>query len=53
MLYIYGFSDYNNMKIANPPDSSVTPADVVHSPDPRTPSLQADEAKLIDDKSTL
>ena len=52
-LSIDGFVDVNNMKIANPPDCSVTPAVVVHTPHPRTPSLQADDATLIEDKSTL
>ena len=41
------------MKIDNPPDSSVTPAVVVHSPHARTPSFQADVATLIEDMSTL
>jgi hypothetical protein len=43
----------NNMKIANPPDCSVTPAVKDHTPHPRTPSLQADDAKMIEDKSTF
>ena len=46
-LSIDGFADVNNMKIANPPDCSVTTAVVVHTPHPRTPSLQADDATLI------
>ena len=52
-LSIDGFVDVNNMKIDNPPDCSVTLAVVVHTPHPRTPSLQADDATLIEDKSTL
>ena len=52
-LSIDGSADVNNMKIANPPDSSVTPAVVVHSLKPQTPSLQADDVTLIEDKSTL
>ena len=51
--YIAGLVDVYNMKIANPPDCSVTPAVVVHTPHPRTPSLQTDVATLIEDKSTL
>jgi hypothetical protein len=41
------------MKIANPPDCSVTPAVVVHTPHTRTPSLQTDIPTLIENKSTL
>ena len=52
-LSIDGFVDVNNMKIANPPNCLVTSAVVVHSPHPQTPSLQADDATLIEDKSTL
>ena len=52
-LSIDGFAVVNNMKIDNPPDSSVTPAVVVQSPHARTPSLQADVATLIEDMSTL
>jgi hypothetical protein len=52
-LPIDGFADVNNMKIANPPDCSVTPAVVVQNPHPRTPSLHSDVATLIEDKSTL
>ena len=52
-LSIDGFADVNNMKIDNPHVSSVIPAVVVHTPHPRNPSLQADVATLIDDKSTL
>ena len=49
---IDGSSDVNNMEIANPPDCSVPPAVVVHTPKPQTPSLQADVATLKDAKST-
>ena len=52
-LSINGFADVNNMKIANPPNCSVIPAVMVHTPHPRTPSLQVDVATLIEDKSTL
>ena len=52
-LSIDGSADVNNMKIANPTNSSVTPAIVVESPHPRTPSSQEDVATLIEDKSTL
>jgi hypothetical protein len=52
-LSIDGLPDVNIMKIANPPNCLVTPAVVVHSPHPRTPSLQADEATLIEEKYTL
>ena len=52
-LPIDGFADVNNMKIDNPPDSSVTPTVVVHSPHTRTPSLQADVATMIEDMFTL
>ena len=41
------------MKIANPPDSSVPPAVVVHTPQPQPPILQANVATLKDVKSTL
>jgi hypothetical protein len=46
-------ADVNNMKIATPPDSSVTPVVVVQSPHPPTPSSQKDVATLKEDKSTL
>jgi hypothetical protein len=52
-LSINGSVVVNNMKIANPPDCSVTPAVADHTPHPRTPSLQADDAKMIEDKSTF
>ena len=52
-LTINGFSDVNNMKVANPPDGLVTPAVVDHTPKPQTPSLQADDARLIEGKSTF
>ena len=52
-LSIDGFADVNNMKIVNPPDCSVTLVVVVQSPHPRTPSLQADVAMPVEDKSTL
>jgi len=52
-LSINGSADVNNMKILNPPDCSVTPAVVVHTPKPQTPSLQAVDATLIENKSTL
>ena len=52
-LSIDGFADVNNMKIANPLDCSATPAVVVHTPKPQTPSLQAVDSTLIDNKSTL
>ena len=52
-LSFAGFADVNNMKILNPSDCSDTPAMVVQSPHPRTPSLQADVPTLIEDKSTL
>ena len=45
---IDGSPDVNNMKIANPPDDLVTPAVVVPTPTPQTPSLQADDARLIE-----
>ena len=47
-----GAADVNNMKIANPPDCSVPPAVVVHTPKPETPSLQADVSTLKEAKST-
>ena len=53
MLSIDGYADVNHMKIANPPDCSGPPAVVVHTPHPRTQSLQADDAMLIEDKSIL
>jgi len=52
-LSIDASTDINNMKIANPPDSSVTPAVIVHTPKSQTPSLQADDAALKEDQSTL
>ena len=52
-LSIDGFPDVNNLKIDNPPDSSITPAVVVHTPHPRNPSLQSGVATLIEDMSTL
>jgi len=52
-LSIDGSADFNNMKIANPPDCSVTPSVVVPTPKPQTPSLQTDVAMLIEDKCTL
>jgi hypothetical protein len=52
-LSIDSFADVNTMMIDNPPDSSVTPAVVVHVPHARTPFLQADVATLIEDMSTL
>ena len=50
---IDGSLDVNNIKIANQPDCSVTPAVVVHTHKPQTPSLQAVDATLIENKSTL
>ena len=50
---IDGSSHVNNMEIANPPDFSVPPVGVVHTPKPQTPSLQADVATLKEAKSTL
>ena len=52
-LSIDGFAHVNNEKVDNPPDSLVTPAVVVHTPHPRTPSLQSDVPTLIEDMSTL
>ncbi len=46
-------ADVNNMKSSNPPDASVTPAVVVPTPKPQTPSLQADHARLKEGKSTF
>ena len=48
-----GFTDVNNMKVDNPPDSSNTPVVVVQSPHARSPSLQMYVATPIEDKSTL
>ena len=48
-----GFADGNNMKILNPSHCSDTPAMIVQSPPPRTPSLQTDVATLVEDKSPL
>ena len=53
MLSIDGFADAINMKVHNPPDSSVTPVVVVQRPPSRTPSLQTDIATPIEHKSTL
>ena len=50
---IDGSSDVNNMKIANPPNSSVPPAVVVHTPQPQPPILQANVATLKDVNSSL
>ena len=50
---IDGSAYVNNMKIANPLDCSVPPAVVVHTPKPQTPSLQADDAQLIEGRSTF
>ena len=50
---IDGSADVNNMKILNPPDCSVTPAVVVHSPKPQTPSLRIADVTLIQNKSTF
>ena len=52
-LCIDGQANVNNMKIANPPDCSVPPAVVVHTPKPQTPSLQADDATMIENKSNF
>jgi hypothetical protein len=52
-LSIDGLANVNNLKIASPPVSSVTPAVVVHTPHPRTSSLQSDVPTLIEDMSTL
>jgi hypothetical protein len=52
-LSIDGSADVINMKIINPPDCSVTPAVVVHILKPQTPSLQAIDITLIENKSTL
>ena len=49
---IDGSSDVNNMKIANPPDCSVPPAVVLHTPKPQTPP-DAVVATLKEDKPTL
>ena len=43
----------NNMKTANPADCSLTLAVADHTPHPRTPSLQADDANMIEHKSTF
>jgi hypothetical protein len=48
-----GSPGVNNMKNLNPPDCSVTPAVVVHTPKPQTPSLRAVDATLIQNKSTF
>ena len=50
---IDGCADVNNMKIPNPHDNSVPPAIADRTPHPRTPTLQADDPTLIEDKSTL
>jgi hypothetical protein len=52
-LSIDGIADVKIMKIPNPPDCSDTPAAVVHTPHPRTPSLQTEVATLIEDKSIV
>jgi hypothetical protein len=52
-LCIDGFPDVNNMKIDNPPDPSVISAVVVHTPHPRSSSLQADVPTLNQAMSTL
>jgi hypothetical protein len=52
-LSIDGFADVINMKVHNPPDSSVTPVAVVQNPNARTQSLQTDIAIPIEHKSTL
>ena len=52
-LSIAGSSDVNNMKIANPPVSAVPPVVVVHTTQQQTLTLQADDATLKEDKSTL
>ena len=52
-LSIDASADVNGMKIANPPNRSVPPAVVVQTPKPQTPSLQADDATLIEAKSSL
>ena len=46
-------ADVKNMKVANPPDDSDPPAVVVHTPKPHTPSVQADDVRLIEGKSTF
>ena len=51
-LTIDGSLNVNNMKIANLPDCSVPPPVVLHTPNPQTPSLQADVAMLKEAKST-
>jgi hypothetical protein len=50
---IDGSADVNNMKIANPPDCSVPPVVVVHTPKPTPPSLQAVHATFKENKLTL
>ena len=52
-LSIDGCADVNHMKIANPPDYSVPPLVVVHTPHPWTQSLQSDVPTLKEDKSPL
>ena len=52
-LAIDGFANVKTLHIDSRPDSSVSPAVVVHTPQPRTPSLQSDVAPLIEDMSTL
>jgi hypothetical protein len=52
-LSIDGCAVVNNLKNTNPPDCSVTPPVADHPPHPQTPSLRADDAKMIEDKSTL
>ena len=49
-----GSLDSNNMKIANTTDCLVPePAVAVYTPKPQTSSLQADDATVKEDKSTL
>ena len=50
---IDGSADVNHMKIANPPDCSVPPLVVVHTPHPHTQSLQSDVPMLQEDRSSL
>ena len=52
-LSIDGPAHVDNMKIPIPHDCSIPPAITDHTPHPRTPSLQADDPTLIEDKSTL
>ena len=50
---IDGSANVDNMKIPNPHDYSVPPAITDHNPHPQTPSLEADDPTLIEDKSAL